>query len=54
MVKVILELVEYRDAGMMTYTYFWTLNSKHVGPFFNSENEAKDWLTKRLAIDIAV
>jgi hypothetical protein len=54
MVKVILELVEYRDAGMMTFTYFWTLNSKHVGPFFNSEIEAKDWLTKRLTIDIAV
>jgi len=50
MVKVILELVQYRDAGMMTFTYFWTLNSKHVGPYFNSEGEAKDWLTERLAI----
>jgi hypothetical protein len=54
MVKVILELVQYRDAGMMSFTYFWTLNTKHIGPFFDSETEAKDWLTKRLAIDIAV
>ena len=48
--QVTFKLVEYRDAGMMTYTYFWTLNSKHVGPYFNSESEAKDWLNERLAI----
>ena len=47
---ITLKLVEYRDAGMMTFTYFWTLNSKTVGPYFNSEIEAKDWLNKRLTI----
>lgn len=52
--EVLLKLVEYRDAGMMTYTYFWTLNSKHIGPYFDSEVEAKEWLTERLAVRIAV
>jgi len=50
MVKVVLELVQYRDAGMMSFTYFWTIDTRHVGPFFDSESEAKDWLNKRLAI----
>ena len=38
-----MELIKYRDAGMHTHTYFWTMNGKTVSPFFNSEQEAYDW-----------
>jgi hypothetical protein len=37
------ELIKYRDAGMNTYTYFWTIDKKVVSPYFDSENEAKEW-----------
>jgi hypothetical protein len=40
-----MELIQYRDAGMNTYTYFYK-NEKNqtISPFFNSEREARDWL----------
>jgi hypothetical protein len=39
-----LELIKYRDAGMHTYTYFWvTSDHKVISPYFNSEEEAKEW-----------
>ena len=43
-----MKLVQYRDAGMHTYTYFY-INEKNVtvSPFFNSEKEADDWLREQ-------
>ena len=42
-----MELVQYRDAGMNTYTWFY-VNEKqnYISPFFDSEEEAKDWFEK--------
>ena len=37
------QLIKYRDAGMATYTYFWTINKKVVSPYFDSEQQAKEW-----------
>jgi hypothetical protein len=40
-----MKLVKYRDAGMNTYTYFWTRDTGGtVSPFFDTEKEAHDWL----------
>jgi len=42
-----MELVKYRDAGLPTYTYFWvTPENRVVGPYFDSEEEARDWLAQ--------
>ena len=38
------KLIKYRDAGMATHTYFWTVNKKVVSPYFDSEAEANDWM----------
>ena len=38
-----MELIKYRDAGMSTYTYFWTIDKRVVSPYFDSETEALDW-----------
>ena len=38
------ELIKYRDAGMNTYTYFWSINKKVVSPYFDTETEATDWM----------
>jgi len=44
-----MKLIKYRDAGMSTYTYFWTREEGGViSPFFNSEEEAKAWTEDRL------
>ena len=37
------KLIQCRDAGMSTYTYFWTINKKIVSPYFDSEQQAKEW-----------
>lgn len=42
-----MELIKYRDAGMTTYTYFWTIDKRVVSPYFNSENDAQEWLRLR-------
>ena len=43
--RMLLTLVKYRDTGMHTYTYFWKNEEERIAsPFFNSEQEAKDWL----------
>lgn len=39
-----MKLVQYRDAGLHTYTYFWTKDDKVFSPYFDSEKEAKEWL----------
>ena len=44
-------LVKYRDAGLPTYTYFWITGKKTVyGPYFDSEEDANDWLNKNSVI----
>lgn len=43
--RMLYTLVKYRDTGMHTYTYFWKdEHEKMVSPFFNTENEALDWI----------
>jgi hypothetical protein len=37
------QLIKYRDAGMATYTYFWTIDKRVVSPYFDSEQQAKEW-----------
>jgi hypothetical protein len=40
-------LVKYRDAGMVSYTYFYVNENKHiVSPYFDSEEDALDWFNK--------
>ena len=42
-----MNLIQYRDMGMATYTYFYVDDDKHqVSPFFNSEKEALAWFDK--------
>ena len=43
-----MKLVQYRDSGMHTYTYFY-VNEKDISisPFFNSKKEADDWLIEQ-------
>ena len=42
-----MELIKYRDAGMSTYTWFWTDKEKHVvSPYFDSEIDALEWMDK--------
>jgi hypothetical protein len=38
------KLIRYRDAGMNTYTYFWTIDGRVVSPYFDTENQAKEWI----------
>ena len=38
------KLIMYRDAGMTTYTYFWTIDKKVISPYFNSETDATNWM----------
>lgn len=46
------ELMEYRDAGMPTYTYFWTDNGKRIcSPYFDSQKEALDWMNEGMTIE---
>ena len=28
---------------MATYTYFWTIDKRVVSPYFDSEQQAKEW-----------
>jgi len=42
-----MQLVRYRDAGMIAYTWFYVNENNHmVSPFFETEQEAKDWFGK--------
>lgn len=43
-----LTLIKYRDAGMNTYTYFWKNPRGQIqSPFFDSDNEAKEWMNEQ-------
>jgi len=37
------KLIKYRDAGMHSYTYFWTIDGRVVSPYFDDEITAKEW-----------
>lgn len=38
------KLVKYRDAGMNTYTYFWTdFRGRIASPYYESEADAMKW-----------
>ena len=40
-----MELIQYRDAGLPTYTYFWVSEDNRVlSPYFNTKEQAEDWL----------
>jgi hypothetical protein len=42
-----MQLVRYRDAGMAAYTWFYVNENKYmVSPFFDTEQEAKDWFDR--------
>lgn len=42
-----MELVKYRDWGMTTHTYFWvSKENKVISPYFDTEEEAREWLDK--------
>lgn len=43
-----IKLVKYRDAGMHTYTYFWSHDNKVVSPYFNSDEEAHEWMREKI------
>ena len=38
------ELIKSRDAGMPTFTFFWAIDKKVVSPYFDSEEQAIDWM----------
>lgn len=40
-----IELVQYRDVGMSTFTYFWVNSKKQiVSPYFDNEQDATKWV----------
>ena len=42
-------LVQYRDHGMPTYTFFWINDNKNViSPYFDSQEEAHQWQQRNL------
>ena len=46
--RMLYTLVQYRDAGMNTYTYFWKNEEERIAsPFFDSEKEAHDWMASQ-------
>jgi hypothetical protein len=39
-----IELVKYRDANMITHTYFWVNSKQHmISPYFDNEHDAISW-----------
>ena len=45
----VMQLVKYRDAEMITYTWFYVDDYNHhtmVSPFFESEEEARAWFAQ--------
>lgn len=59
--KLIFNLIKYRDPGLPTYTYFWVKDEESdksisdefksnriVSHFFNSEEEAINWINESL------
>jgi hypothetical protein len=43
-----MKLIQYRDPGMHTYTYFYiNEEEKIVSPYFDSDKEAETWLAQQ-------
>lgn len=44
------KLIQYRDAEMSTYTYFYVhpATNQILSPYFDSVDEAEDWLRQYL------
>jgi hypothetical protein len=39
-----MKLIQYRDAGMHTYTYFWiSENNQVLSPYFDTKEQAENW-----------
>lgn len=48
-----MELVKYRDAGMNTYTWFWVDENRRIkSPFFDTEDQAQEWLREKLLSEL--
>lgn len=48
-----MELVKYRDAGMNTYTWFWINQQRKIcSPFFDSEDQAQNWMQEKLMSEL--
>ncbi len=44
-------LVQYRDPGLSSYTHFWTTEQSTIyGPYFDSPEDANQWLNKSTKI----
>jgi hypothetical protein len=42
-------LINYRDAGMITHTWFWVDHKgRMISPFFDSEQQAREWAESTL------
>jgi len=40
-----MKLIQYRDSGLHTYTYFWiSEDNQVVSPYFDTAEEAERWL----------
>jgi hypothetical protein len=40
-----MKLIQYRDAGLHTYTYFWVNeDNKVISPYFDTAAEAEKWM----------
>ena len=40
-----MQLIQYRDSGLHTYTYFWIDDDRRVmSPYFDASSEAYEWL----------
>jgi len=45
--ETVMELIRYRDAGMVTYTWFYVDEKYHmVSPFFDTEEQAQAWFNR--------
>ena len=43
-------LESIRDPGLPTFTFFYTQNKRVVSPYFNSGEEARQWLSEHVSI----
>jgi hypothetical protein len=40
-----MRLIQYRDAGLHTYTYFWVSEDDRViSPYFDTAQQAEKWI----------
>jgi len=47
-----MKLIQYRDAHMKDYIYFWVnIDEVQIGPTFTNEGSAYDWLSHMKACE---